>query len=89
MDPDVGTEMDERVAQLEGRLKELEARRRESPGNLLGRVVPPDVRRHFMNGQREQLLALRALVDFWLGKLDARDAAPQGGSREREDIPID
>ena len=90
MEPDAGNEMDERVAQLEGRLRELETRRVDSARTLLGRVVPPEVRRHFMNGQREQLLAARALVDFWIAKLDARDRTrDESASKGREDIPIE
>jgi hypothetical protein len=54
----------------------------------MGRVVPPEVRRHFFAGQREQLLAVRALVDHWIAQLDRRspDAPAPGG---REDIQID
>jgi hypothetical protein len=80
--------MDERVAMLEERLKKMEARRVEAARGFMGRVIPPEVRRHFMAGQREQLLAVRALVDFWIDKLDKRGAeAPKAGGRE--DIPID
>ena len=90
MEPDAGAEMDERVAQLEGRLRELETRKVDSARTLFGRVVPPEVRRHFMNGQREQLMAVRALVDFWIAKLDDRDRArEEAGTKGREDIPIE
>lgn len=88
MDGAGNAEMDERVAQLEDRLKKMEVRRAESTRGMIGRVIPPEVRRHFMAGQREQLLAIRALVDFWIDQLEARGAAapkPTG----REDIPID
>lgn len=84
----MNTEMDERVALLEERLQKMEAHRIESARSLLGRFIPPEVRRHFMAGQREQLLAVRALVDFWIDKVDKRDAdtaKPSG----REDIPIE
>lgn len=80
-------EMDERVAQLEDRLRAMEERRGKAARGLIGRVIPPEVRRHFMAGQREQLLAMRALVDYWIEQLDSRAAAtPRAG---REDIPIE
>ena len=88
MDGAGNAEMDERVALLEERLQKMEARRTESARSLMGRVVPPEVRRHFFAGQREQLLAVRALVDHWIAQLDRRspDAPAPGG---REDIQID
>jgi hypothetical protein len=88
MDGAGNTEMDDRVAMLEERLKKMEARRVESARGLFSRIIPPEVRRHFMAGQREQLLAARALVDFWIDKLDSH-AADAPKSAEREDIPIE
>jgi hypothetical protein len=47
-------------------------------------MVPKDLERQFTALVREALLTLRALIDWYLERLD-------GGSRERrvEDIPID
>jgi hypothetical protein len=88
MDGAGNTEMDERVAQLEERLRHMEKHRAEAARGLIGRVIPPEVRRHFMAGQREQLLAVRALVDHWIDRLEARGASAPKPS-DREDIPID
>ena len=66
--------MEERVRQLEARLRELQERyerrpqamreRIESrPRGLLEPMVPQEVRAHLRASQREQLLALRAWLD--------------------------
>jgi hypothetical protein len=69
--------MEERVRQLEERLRDLQERyerrpqamrerieRIESrPRAFLERVVPSEVRAHLRASQREQLLALRAWLD--------------------------
>ena len=50
----------------------------------LQRAVPAELRDQFASLQRELLLTLRAFIDWYLERLDARDHAPQ-----IEDIPID
>jgi hypothetical protein len=40
--------------------------------------------RQFLDALRQLLLAVRALIDFWLERLDAQREAPP----EVEDIPI-
>jgi hypothetical protein len=52
--------------------------------DLARQSLPPELSRQFLDAVRQLLLAVRALVDFWLERLDAqRDAPP-----EVEDIPI-
>jgi hypothetical protein len=66
-------------------------RRREDMALLLelaGRVrdlVPPDLQRRLAEALRELLLALRAVVDWYLDRLDQRRREPP----EVTDIPID
>ena len=50
----------------------------------LRRIVPPELQEQFLALQRELLLTVRALIDWYLERLDAR-ARPL----EVEDIPID
>ena len=48
------------------------------------RTVPREVRDQFVSLVREALLTLRALIDWYLDRLDSRRREP-----EVEDIPID
>jgi hypothetical protein len=52
--------------------------------DLARQSLPPELSRQFLDALRQLLLAIRALIDFWLERLDAeRDKPP-----EVEDIPI-
>ncbi len=52
--------------------------------DLARQSLPPELTRQFLDAVRQLLLVVRALIDFWLERLDAqRDAPP-----EVEDIPI-
>ena len=89
--PSVGTP-DDRMAEVEGRLARLEG----SPGikergrNLMDHVMPPEANQHFRNAGREQLLGIRAIVDFWIRRIDAMEShAGSGGDSGREAIKID
>jgi hypothetical protein len=50
----------------------------------LRRMVPPELQDQFYALQREVLLTVRALIDWYLERLDSQRRAP-----EVEDIPID
>ena len=50
----------------------------------LRRAIPAELQEQFMALQRELLLTLRALIDWYLERLDKPELAPQV-----EDIPID
>jgi hypothetical protein len=52
--------------------------------DLARRSLPPELTRQFLDALRQLLLAVRALVDFWLERLDAQVEAPP----EVQDIPI-
>lgn len=47
-------------------------------------LVPPELERRLADALRELLLALRALIDFYLERIERRKPAPA----EVEDIPI-
>lgn len=51
-------------------------------------AVPPELAQQFAGALRELLVAVRALIDFSLERLDA-SPAPQATRVEVEDIPID
>lgn len=70
-----------------------EERRRRAPeleliaagARLFGEVVPPEALDHLATALRELLLAVRALIDFYLERLE-RDPAQD---RRVQDIPIE
>ncbi len=85
-------DLPERLAELEARLDQLEsdANLRARGRQLVGRVMPPDASRHFRNAGREQLLGLRAMVDFWLKRLDEADERASIREQQRpETIELD
>ena len=81
---------DARVAELEERLARLEG----GPGlkdrgrHMLNRVMPPEATTHFFNAGREQLLGVRAIVDFWLRRIDDMESTVVA-EPGRESIEID
>jgi hypothetical protein len=50
----------------------------------LRRAIPAELQEQFTTLQREALLTVRALIDWYLDRLDKPELAPQV-----EDIPID
>jgi hypothetical protein len=80
---------DERLAELESRLDRLEKAPslRARGRSMVDRVMPPEAGEHFRNAGREQLLGVRAIVDFWIARLDEADArASRSGERETIEI---
>lgn len=86
--PEAGAEL--RIAELEERLAKLEGEPslKERGRHMIDRVMPPEASRHFRNAGREQLLGMRAIVDFWIHRIDDAEsrARPDTG---RESISID
>jgi hypothetical protein len=74
--PGSGTPAEERGPDVAAMLALLEGVRH---------AVPPELSRRLAGALRELLLALRALLDWWLERLDARGTAPV----QVRDIPID
>lgn len=81
---------DDRMAELEERLARLEGSptMRQRGRDLMDRVMPPEAGRHFRNAGREQLLGIRAIVDFWIRRIDAMESRA-GGDPGRERIELD
>lgn len=77
-----------RLAILEERLAELEAREAEvgSIETLVAHFVPSDVRSHLRAARKEQLLAARAMLDHWIARIDR---VPEERLRRRESIKLE
>ena len=81
----------DRVAELEARLARLERAPslRERSRSLMDRMMPPEASEHFRNAGREQLLGVRSIVDYWIGRLDEAETRADRRGRERETINIE
>jgi hypothetical protein len=87
-------ERDQRIEELERRLEDLEQRgssmeraleRSRAAGQA---IIPEDTRRHLRAAGREQLLAVRSLLDHWIERAND-DAASEDGGSSRESIRVD
>ncbi len=87
-DEDGGTDSQDRLDEMEGRLQRLEGRSGalERPRRLASELVPQETRQHLRAAVREQMLATRSLLDHWIGRLRDEPADERPG---REDIRID
>ena len=92
------TELAHRLAALEERLAEMEARAAEAAARsdakpmdaidaLLDALLPAEVRTHMRAARKEQLLAMRSMVDIWIERVDRK---PEERRRRRhETIKLD
>jgi hypothetical protein len=83
-------ELDQRESALEKTMDKAMERSRAA----MGAIVPTETRRHLRAAWRENLLAVRSMIDHWADRLDdSKTARPsdQTGAPEsgRENIPID
>lgn len=80
----------QRMEELERRLDMMEDRQSglERSRALMNSMVPSETRRHMRAAWRENLLAVRSLLDTWIDRLDGDDSA-RADDNGRENIPID
>lgn len=79
-----------RMHDLERRLDEMEDRQSalERSRQVVKAMVPAQTRQHMRAAWRENLLAVRSLLDTWIDRLDDKPAAGVDDDG-RESIPID
>lgn len=83
---------DDRLARLEQRFEELDRRSNameramDKSRAAMDTMIPSETRKHLRAAGREQLLALRSLLDHWVDRLGDEPEQSNGG---RENIPID
>jgi hypothetical protein len=93
---------DDRLERLERKLNELDQRESameramdkamESSRAAMGHLLPSETRRHLRAAGREELLAIRSLLDYWVDRMgDKPERQGDGASANggRENIPID
>jgi hypothetical protein len=80
------TELEARVRELEDKIKILEGEGdRFGIRSLFEELFPSDARKHMRAARKEQLMAIRSVLDHWIAKTDE---APATGKR-RESIAVD
>jgi hypothetical protein len=79
------SELQARVVELEERIRDMERKEEQSVDRMIRRLVPDDVREHLRHAQKEQLLAVRSMLDHWIERTE-RTAAPP---RRRESITVE
>ena len=83
---------DDRLARLEQRFEELDRRSNameramDKSRAAMDTMIPSETRKHLKAAGREQLLAVRSLLDYWVDRLGEAPEKDNGG---RENIRID
>jgi hypothetical protein len=89
MDESRTSALEQRIAELEARLRRGE--RRDSIETafwaLMHNVFPDETRKHMKAAGREQLMAARSYLDHWIARLD--DAGGEVAAAERENIEVE
>jgi hypothetical protein len=90
---------DSRLEKLEQRLDELDQRSTameramdramDRSRKAVGMLLPNETRKHLRAAGREQLLAVRSLLDFWVDKMGDGSDSSATAANHRENIPID
>jgi hypothetical protein len=80
------TELEARIKELEARLREMDEDRLRIRGRaLLDEIFPPETRKHMRAAWKEELLALRSVLDHWIEKQDNGST----GTKRRESISVE
>lgn len=89
--------LEQRLGEVEARAAEAEARARDADARVGGplglmdavmtAMLPAEARGHLRAARKEQLLAMRSLVDSWIERVDRKADEPR--RRRRETIPLD
>lgn len=90
---------DSRLEKLEQRLDELDQRSTameramdramDRSRKAVGMLLPHETRKHLRAAGREQLLAVRSLLDFWVDRMGDSSDSSDTAANHRENIPID
>ncbi len=91
MDSQGGQADDGRIEELERRLDRMEDRQSavERSRAAMNVLLPSETRKHLRAASRENLLAVRSLLDYWINHLRDEPTAKTADEDGRENIPID
>jgi hypothetical protein len=79
------TELEARVRELEEKIREMESGDRYGIRSLLDELFPSEARKHMRAARKEQLMAIRSVLDHWI----AKDENGGTNTRRRESIKVD
>ena len=79
------TDLEARVRELEEKLRAMESESDRSMRNVLNEIIPPDTRKHMRAARKEQLMAIRSVLDHWIAKADESAT----NTKRRESIAVD
>jgi chromatin segregation and condensation protein Rec8/ScpA/Scc1 (kleisin family) len=80
------TELEARIKELEERLREMEEERMRWRGRaLVDELIPPETRKHMRAALKEELLAMRSVLDHWIDKQENGKT----GTKRRESISVE
>ena len=80
------TELEARVRELEDKIKMLESEGdRFGIRSLFDELFPTDARKHMRAARKEQLMAIRSVLDHWIAKSDESAT----NTKRRESIAVD
>ena len=79
-------ELQQRVAELEERIRTMERREDAGVEALMRKLLPDDVRSHLRSAQKEQLLAIRSMLDHWI---ERAEGTAHKTPRRRESISVE
>ena len=77
-------ELEARIKELEERLRSMESEKYRTPRAMLDEMFPAETRTHMRAAWREQLLAMRSVLDHWIEKQENG-----GKAKRRESISVD
>lgn len=81
------TELEQRIKELEARLRQMDEERLRIRGRaLVDELFPPDSRKHMRAAWKEQLMAMRSILDHWIEKQDGDGKTP---TKRRESISVE
>jgi hypothetical protein len=81
------TELEARIKELEAKLREMDEERLRIRGRaLLDEVFPPETRKHMRAAWKEELLAIRSVLDHWIEK---QDGGSKTDTKRRESISVE
>jgi hypothetical protein len=81
------TELEARIKELEARLREMDEERLRIRGRaLVDELFPPESRKHMRAAWKEQLMAMRSVLDHWIEK---QDGGAETGTKRRESISVE
>lgn len=82
------TELEQRIKELEARLREMDEERLRIRGRaLVDELFPPESRKHMREAWKHNLLAVRSVLDHWIEKQD--DNGSKSGTKRRESISVE